>query len=216
MGRDTGRANFPSSSRRVANILAESTTLNECPLGRALRHGSVQARDLLFYRGAGVPPRADRQQDAQARVPEPPLIGHVRGKPRRWVVERTNSWHNSFRGLRTRWERKVERYGALVELACAIITKPSRERPTGHDGSLLAPWSEFWGPLQSVAFLLLLADRCTLTRHNGRRENCSSGYALRKAVAIAPDARGSEAWHDRQAGSPDQRTRWRPRNWWRR
>ena len=141
MGRDTGRANFPSSSRRVANILAESTTLNECPLGRALRHGSVQARDLLFYRGAGVPPRADRQQDAQARVPEPPLIGHVRGKPRRWVVERTNSWHNSFRGLRTRWERKVERYGALVELACAIIIKPSRERPTGHDGSLLAPLS---------------------------------------------------------------------------
>ena len=30
---------------------------------------------------------------------EPPLLGGVEGKPRRWVVERTNSWHNRFRGL---------------------------------------------------------------------------------------------------------------------
>jgi len=52
---------------------------------------------------------------------EPPLVGCVRGKPRRWVVERTNSWHNNFRGLRIRWERKAERYGALVYLASAIM-----------------------------------------------------------------------------------------------
>ncbi|OQM29631.1 hypothetical protein DV38_12215 [Leptospira interrogans] len=25
---------------------------------------------------------------------EKPLIGKYKGKPRRWVVERTNSWHN--------------------------------------------------------------------------------------------------------------------------
>ena len=52
---------------------------------------------------------------------EPVLVGCVQGKPRRWVVERTNSWHNNFRGLRIRWERKAEHYGALVDLACAII-----------------------------------------------------------------------------------------------
>jgi IS5 family transposase len=52
---------------------------------------------------------------------EPALVGCVRGKPRRWVVERTNSWHNNFRALRIRWERKAENYGALVQLACAII-----------------------------------------------------------------------------------------------
>ena len=52
---------------------------------------------------------------------EPPLVGCVRGKPRRWVVERTNSWHNNFRALRIRWERKAQNYGALVQLACAII-----------------------------------------------------------------------------------------------
>ncbi|EMY14766.1 transposase DDE domain protein [Leptospira weilii str. Ecochallenge] len=30
---------------------------------------------------------------------EKPLIGKYKGKPRRWVVERTNSWHNRFRAI---------------------------------------------------------------------------------------------------------------------
>lgn len=41
--------------------------------------------------------------------------------PRRWVVERTNGWHNKFRGLLIRWERKSANYHALVQFACAII-----------------------------------------------------------------------------------------------
>jgi putative transposase len=53
---------------------------------------------------------------------EPPLLGVAKGKPRRWVVERTNSWHNNYRGLRTRWERKGDNYRALVHLACALLT----------------------------------------------------------------------------------------------
>lgn len=52
---------------------------------------------------------------------EQPLVGCVRGKPRRWVVERTNSWHNRFRALLVRWERKAENHLALVYLASAII-----------------------------------------------------------------------------------------------
>lgn len=52
---------------------------------------------------------------------EPPLLGCVKGKPRRWVVERTNSWHNRFRALLIRWEVRPERYLALVKLASAII-----------------------------------------------------------------------------------------------
>ena len=44
-----------------------------------------------------------------------------RGKPRRWKIERTNSWHNRFRGLLIRWEVKPEHYRALVLLASAII-----------------------------------------------------------------------------------------------
>lgn len=47
---------------------------------------------------------------------------HGRRHPaRRWVVERTNGWHNRFRGLLVRYERKGENYLGMVELANAII-----------------------------------------------------------------------------------------------
>ena len=36
--------------------------------------------------------------------------------PKRWVVERTNSWHNRFRKLFTRYEKKAENYLGLVQL----------------------------------------------------------------------------------------------------
>jgi hypothetical protein len=41
---------------------------------------------------------------------------------KRWVVvQRTNSWHNRFRKLLIRYEKKSENYVALVCLACCII-----------------------------------------------------------------------------------------------
>lgn len=41
---------------------------------------------------------------------------------RRWVVERTNSWHNNrFRKLFTRYEKKEENYLGLVQLASSLI-----------------------------------------------------------------------------------------------
>jgi transposase len=40
---------------------------------------------------------------------------------RRWVVERTNSWHNRFRKLFTRYEKKDENYLGLVQFANSII-----------------------------------------------------------------------------------------------
>ncbi len=42
--------------------------------------------------------------------------------PKRWVVERTNSWHNRFRKLFTRYEKKAENYLGLVQFSCSIIT----------------------------------------------------------------------------------------------
>jgi len=43
-------------------------------------------------------------------------------KAKRWVVERTASWHNRFRKLLVRFEKKEENYQALVEFAnCLII-----------------------------------------------------------------------------------------------
>ena len=40
---------------------------------------------------------------------------------RRWVVERTNPWHNKFRKLLVRYEKKIENYFALVCLGCCIL-----------------------------------------------------------------------------------------------
>jgi len=41
--------------------------------------------------------------------------------PKRWVVERTNSWYNRFRKLFTRYEKKAENYLGLVQYSCCII-----------------------------------------------------------------------------------------------
>lgn len=41
--------------------------------------------------------------------------------PKRWVVERTNSWHNRFRKLFTRYEKKADNYLGLVQFSCCII-----------------------------------------------------------------------------------------------
>lgn len=46
---------------------------------------------------------------------------HKKHPARRWVVERTNSWHNRFRKLFTRYEKKNENYFGLVELANSLI-----------------------------------------------------------------------------------------------
>lgn len=43
-------------------------------------------------------------------------------RPRRWVVERTNSWLNRFRKILVRFEKSTESYEALLELACALIS----------------------------------------------------------------------------------------------
>lgn len=41
---------------------------------------------------------------------------------RRWVVERTHSWLNRYRGLLIRWCKKAENYLAMLHFACALIT----------------------------------------------------------------------------------------------
>jgi transposase len=43
-------------------------------------------------------------------------------KARRWVVERTHSWLNRFRGLLVRWSKKAKNHLAFLHLACGIIT----------------------------------------------------------------------------------------------
>jgi transposase len=46
---------------------------------------------------------------------------HHHHAKRRWVVERTNSWHNKFRKFLVRYEKKLESYFVLVCLGCCIV-----------------------------------------------------------------------------------------------
>ena len=61
-----------------------------------------------------------KRGDAKTETQKMPnrKIRHTR---RGWVVERTNSWHNRFRKLFTRYEKKVENYLGLVQFTCCII-----------------------------------------------------------------------------------------------
>jgi transposase len=43
-------------------------------------------------------------------------------KARRWVVERTHSWMNRFRGILIRWNKKAKNYIAMLHLAFALIS----------------------------------------------------------------------------------------------
>lgn len=43
-------------------------------------------------------------------------------RARRWVVERTHSWVNRFRGLLVRWDKNTDDYEGALHLACAYIT----------------------------------------------------------------------------------------------
>ncbi len=47
---------------------------------------------------------------------------NARFKARRWIVERTISWLNRFRGILIRWTKKTETYLAMLHIACGIIT----------------------------------------------------------------------------------------------
>lgn len=69
----------------------------------------VQARDYHLH----LSPPAQDQPEVPAEKKHP---------ARRWVVERTHSWHNRFRRLLIRWEKKLENYYAMIDLASALIT----------------------------------------------------------------------------------------------
>jgi putative transposase len=52
---------------------------------------------------------------------EEQMIKNIKHTTKRWVEEITNSWHNRFRKLLIRYEKKSANYLALVQLACCLI-----------------------------------------------------------------------------------------------
>jgi putative transposase len=58
----------------------------------------------------------------KARGEEAQAIKRKAGyKARRWVVERTHSWMNRYRGVLIRWSKKAENYIALLHMCFAFI-----------------------------------------------------------------------------------------------
>ena len=71
--------------------------------------------ELLEELGFSAHIRA-RGEEAEAIKQDPDF------RARRWVVERTHSWLNRFRGPLIRWSKKPENHRALLQLACGLIT----------------------------------------------------------------------------------------------
>ena len=88
----------------------------EAPQGLCLDLGyaydEVQEIAEEFGFTTHLPPKKGEAREAKRRA------GH---KARRWVVERTHSGMNRFRGVLIRWSKKAENYIALLHLAFAFI-----------------------------------------------------------------------------------------------
>ncbi len=69
-----------------------------------------------------IPPKRKRgEKEEEAKITVQHCSNRKKHSAKRWVVERTNSWHNRFRKLFTRYEKKVENYLGLIQLSCCMI-----------------------------------------------------------------------------------------------
>ena len=61
------------------------------------------------------------EESVEVKVAIQHILNRRKHPARRLVVERTNSWHNRFRKLYTRYEKKAENYLGLVQFSCCMI-----------------------------------------------------------------------------------------------
>lgn len=102
-------ASIPADARRPAPTAAAPQGL--C-LDKGYDYDEVRAIAAAFGFTAHV---RSRGEEAQA------LKRRARAKARRWVVERTHSWMNRFRGILIRWCKKAQNYLALLHMSFAFI-----------------------------------------------------------------------------------------------
>ena len=111
------------TSANTHDMKAATETLDSVIVERPLKK-----QNLCLDKGYDYP-EIERESIKRRYVPhirhrgeEKELIKLRYYSAKRWVVvERTNSWHNRFRKLLVRYEKKSENYLALVCLACCII-----------------------------------------------------------------------------------------------
>ncbi len=108
----------------VHDVKMVEETLDQVPIQK--RGSPQRPKHLCLDKGYAGPKTAEcvkeRHISPHVRKRKEPTLGHFpRSKKRRWVVERANSWHNAWRGLKTRWERKGANYLACLLLASGCI-----------------------------------------------------------------------------------------------
>jgi transposase len=86
-------------------------------------YNSAEEEQELIKRGyvLHIPIKKKKKKGANSEEKIEAIPNRKKYSPKRWVVERTNSWHNRFRKLFTRYEKKAENYLGLVQFSCCII-----------------------------------------------------------------------------------------------
>ena len=82
-------------------------------LDKGYAYDEVRETVQEFGFTAHIPPKGKEAQQVKRKA---------RHKARRWVVERTHSWMNRFRGILIRWSKKPENYIAMLHFVLALIT----------------------------------------------------------------------------------------------
>ena len=107
-----------SSSSSTKRSLSGKRKLQHLCLDKA--YNSKTAKQEIIRRGY-VPHLPYKRKRGEVKTETQKMPNRKRHHARRWVVERTNSWHNRFRKLYTRYEKKAENYFGLVQFSCCII-----------------------------------------------------------------------------------------------
>src|ERR1700680_1388400 len=81
-------------------------------LDKGYAYDEVQELAEEFDFTTHIPPKGKKAEEVKRKA---------RGKARRWVVERTHSWMNRYRGILIRWSKKAVNYIALLHMAFAFI-----------------------------------------------------------------------------------------------
>ena len=107
-----------SSSSSTKRDLSRKRKLQHLCLDKA--YNSKTVKQEIISRGY-APHLPYKRKRGDVKTETQKMSNRKNHPARRWVVERTNSWHNRFRKLCTRYERKVENYLGLVQFSCCII-----------------------------------------------------------------------------------------------
>lgn len=111
-----------SSSKPKSRRKGRRRRLQHLCLDKA--YNSTQEEQELIRRGYVLhisPKRKRGEKEEELNTETQPSLNRKKHSAKRWVVERTNSWHNRFRKLFTRYEKKAENYLGLVQFSCFMI-----------------------------------------------------------------------------------------------